>query len=131
MTTEKIPTQEESTKATKTPVVKVENEKTAAILAYFLVGIIWYFVDEKMKKSTFAKFHVKQSINLILASIALGVILTALTATILLIPLVLILTPITSIALFVVAIMGLINAINGKEKEVPIIGVFADKYLTF
>ena len=27
-----------------------DNAKVAAILAYLLIGIIWYFADEKIKK---------------------------------------------------------------------------------
>ena len=33
------------------------NNKLCAALSYLLIGIIWYFADEKMKSSSFAKFH--------------------------------------------------------------------------
>jgi len=42
----------------------VEQGKACAILAYFFVGIIWFFVDEKLKKNEFAKFHAKQAMIL-------------------------------------------------------------------
>ena len=52
----------------------VENEKVCAILSYLLIGIIWYFADEKMKKSNFAKFHVKQGIVLFIAGIIVSIV---------------------------------------------------------
>ena len=50
---------------------KDDNSKLVAILSYFLVGVIWYLVDEKVKKSPLAKFHVKQALNLMIISIVL------------------------------------------------------------
>ena len=42
----------------------IENEKLVAILAYFIIGIILYFAEEKMKKSALATFHTKQVLTL-------------------------------------------------------------------
>jgi uncharacterized membrane protein len=105
---------------------KIENEKLAAILTYFLAGIIWYFADEKMKKSTLVKFHTKQAINLCLISIIGNFIFG-------LIPIIgwFILMPIWGLLILILWIIGLINSINEKQKEIPIIGGFAEKYLTF
>ena len=50
----------EKVKAGKIKTEEVKNEKLVAILAYFLVGIIWYFADENMKNSSLAKFHTKK-----------------------------------------------------------------------
>lgn len=115
---------------------KVENEKLVAILSYFLIGIIWYFVDDKMKKSELVKFHVKQSLNLALFSIVLSIALSIVSPILVFIPIVgwlalLVLGFGTPIFTFVLFIMGVINAANEKKKEVPLIGQFAKKYLTF
>ena len=101
---------------------KVKNEKIVSILLYLIpiVGIIWYFADEKMKKSSLAKFHLKQVLILIIAWFIIGFVG--------IIPILGWLVGIVgSIFLFVVWIIGLINAINTKEKELPLIGQFAKK----
>lgn len=101
-----------------------EEGKLVAILAYLLVGIIWYFADEKMKKNTFAKFHTKQGIILIISWIIVSVIWNILPWGLYWV------ASILEVVLAIFAILGIINAINGQEKEMPIIGQFA-KSLTF
>lgn len=108
-----------------------DDGKICAILAYLLIGIIWYFADDNMKKNDFAKYHVKQGLNLIVISIGLGILWSFLGFTIILIPIIFIIAPILNIILFVLWIIGIINAINNKKKEVPIVGKFAKKYLSF
>jgi len=120
--------------ASSTP--KMENEKLISILAYFLVGIIWYFVDEKMHKSELAKFHVKQSLNLTIISLAYGAIVSILTPVLIFIPIIgwlalFILTTVGPILFLVLFIMGVINAVNENKKEIPLVGSFAPKYLKF
>lgn len=112
-----------------------ENGKFCAILSYFLIGIIWYLLDDKMKRDSLAKYHVKQSLNLAIIgfifSIALGIFSTIFTlitfgiGAILLVPL----YAVIGIFWFVIWLIGIINAAKGKQEEVPIIGKFADKYL--
>lgn len=108
---------------------KEGNEKLVAILSYFLVGIIWYFVDAKVRKDKRVKFHVKQALNLLIISVAIGIIFGWILfwsfGIFYFIYLIL------RIALFVLWIIGLINAINLKQKDIPIIGQLAGKYLTF
>ncbi|MFH1239944.1 MAG: DUF4870 domain-containing protein [Candidatus Diapherotrites archaeon] len=102
-----------------------DNSKTVAILAYFLIGIIWYFADEKVKKSEFAKGHVKQALNLLIIEI---VVMTALG----LIPILgWVMMPLASLAFIILWIIGLIAALNNQTKELPVIGQFASKYLQF
>jgi uncharacterized membrane protein len=105
-----------------------KNANLCAILAYLLVGIIWYFVDSKMKKDSFTKFHVKQSIVLLIAAVLWGVAINVLaTLTMfLLAPLM----GVLSLVPWVFVVLGIINAVNNKEKELPLIGKYAKK-LTF
>lgn len=116
---------------------KIENEKLVSILAYLIVGIIWFFVDEKIKKSKFAKFHVKQALNLFIIAIVISIIFEILSAILSLITLGLfgfvsiLISAILSIFFLILWIIGLLNVINDKKKELPIIGEFADKYLDF
>ena len=106
---------------------KVDNEQLAAVLCYFLVGIIWFFVDKKMNQSKLVKSHSKQVINLWLINILVNAIayssfrfygLTFLMS-------------LVSLGLLVLWVIGLISAANMEEKELPIIGSLAEKYLKY
>ncbi|OYT42821.1 MAG: import component protein [Candidatus Aenigmarchaeota archaeon ex4484_56] len=101
-----------------------ENEHIASILSYFLVGIIWYFVDEKMKKSKMLKFHSKQALNLFIISIVLSIVFQILFFLFWL-------GWVVNLVILVLWILGLINAINKKEAPIPIVGGWAEKYLTY
>lgn len=104
---------------------KDDDGKLCAFLAYLLVGIIWYFADEKMKKNKFANFHVKQGMILLFTSILINVIGG-------LIPIIgwFIIWPVGGVLVLVLWILGIVNVANGKQKKLPIIGGFAKK-LTF
>jgi uncharacterized membrane protein len=105
----------------KTSSTETKDGKVCAILAYLLVGIIWYFVDEKMKKNTFANFHVKQALVLLIVSLAVSILLgmTFILAW---------LIPFWQVVIFVMIIIGMINANNEQKKELPIIGKFGNKF---
>lgn len=108
---------------------KKGTEKLVSILSYFLIGIIWYFVDEDVRKNKVVKFHVKQALNLLIISVALGIIFSFFT--VITFGLFYFVYLVVRVILFVLWIIGLINAINMNKKEIPIIGEFADRYLTF
>lgn len=113
-----------------------KNAKLVAILAYFLIGIIWYFLDPSMKSEKLAKYHVKQSINLALFSLGFGVATAILSPILVFIPIIgwlalIVLSTLGPLFFLVIAIIGLVHAINGKTKPVPFIGAFADQYLKF
>jgi uncharacterized membrane protein len=99
---------------------EISEGKVCAILAYLLVGIIWYFVDEKIKKNSFANFHVKQALVLIIISLA-GSIILGMTFVLAW------LIPFYQIAILVLIIIGMINASNEQKKELPFIGKYAQK----
>ena len=105
----------------KTQGNEVKDGKICAILAYLLVGVIWYFVDEKMKKNNFVNFHVKQGLVLLIVSLA-GNILLGMTFILAW------LIPIWQIVILVGIVIGIINANNGDKKELPLIGQFGKKF---
>jgi len=107
-----------TTKATTT---EIKDGKICAILTYLLVGIVWYFVDEKMRKNNFVKYHVKQALVLLIVSLGGSLVLgmTFILAW---------LIPFLQIAVFVYIIIGVMNANNGGEKELPLIGKFANSF---
>ncbi|MFP4118381.1 MAG: DUF4870 domain-containing protein [Candidatus Woesearchaeota archaeon] len=113
-----------------------KDSKICAILAYLLIGIIWYFADEKMRKDAFAKFHVKQALLLLTTGVILSVVVMILSGILMVVPFVgmavsMILGMVVNITLLVLWIMGLVNAANEKKKRLPIIGSFAEKVFNF
>lgn len=92
----------------------IEKNKTMAGLAYLLFFLPLITCPD----SQFAKFHANQSLLLWITGIAGGFILG-------LIPIIgWILIPFFSIAVFAFGVIGLINGLNGKAKELPLIGKF-------
>lgn len=90
--------------------------KTTAIIAYItIIGLIIAFVMNNDKKNAFTSYHIRQSLGLALTAISLSII-----------GMIPILGWIISfLGFFFVLylwIMGLINALNSKEKPVPVLG---------
>jgi len=106
----------------------VEEGKVCAILSYLLVGIIWYFADEKMKKNGFAKFHAKQGLALLILGVALSIIGSVLAGLVFfgLFGIVSILLTIINICMLVLWVIGIINAATGKYTPLPVIGKIAE-----
>ena len=104
-----------------------DKEKLVSILAYLVIGIIWFFLDTNIQKSPLVKFHTKQAIILILASLFISVILDFL----IFIPILgIILTNIAYLFFFVLSLIGMLNAYSSKQKELPLIGQYSS-YLKF
>ena len=112
------------TQTKKSSSQEVGNAKLVAILSYiFIIGIIWYFVDKDVQKSSLAKHHVQQGIVLVLTSLAINFIGGV-------IPILgwLIILPLGNLAVFVFWIFGLVYALQEKEKNIPLIGQFGKKF---
>jgi len=98
----------------------INEGKTIAIIAYLtIIGLIIAFVMNNDKKNIFASYHIRQSLGLALTGLAIGIIG---------------IIPILGWFIYIVGIfvllfmwiLGLLNAINGNEKPVPILG---EKYI--
>ncbi|MFZ2188936.1 MAG: DUF4870 domain-containing protein [Candidatus Moraniibacteriota bacterium] len=96
-----------------------EKNKAMAIVGYIIPILFFIPLVSEAKNSPFAKFHANQQLNLLLAAIAVNVIGTV-------IPILgwFIILPLGTILIFVLAIMGIINAVKGEMKKLPIIGGF-------
>ena len=94
---------------------KPSNEgKTIAIISYITwVGWIIALVMNMEKKNDFAKFHIRQTLLLMLGSLLVWIPLIGW---------------IWGIFLFILWIIGLIAAINGEKKEVPVLGHLAQDW---
>lgn len=98
------------------PTSAINEGKTIAIIAYLtLIGLIIAFVMNNDKKNAFAAFHIRQALGLGLTGLALGVVNV--------IPILgWIIGIFGSLLLLVLWVIGLMGALNGKEKSVPILG---------
>lgn len=97
--------------------------KTIAIISYFsLVGWIIAFVLFMSNKSQMAAYHLRQSLALMLAAIGCYIIFFIL---VFIVPFLSFVIWILFIGLFVLWVIGLISAINGQEKPVPVLGPLA------
>lgn len=99
-----------------TTINAVEEGKTIAIIAYItIIGLIIAFVMNNDKKNSFAAYHLRQSLGLGVTGLALSVINV--------IPILgWLISILGSVFLLILWIMGLISALNGKEKPVPVLG---------
>ena len=104
--------------------------KSIAIISYLtIIGWVIALVMNSNNKSQLAIHHIRQSLFIMLVGIAFYIVQTML----LFIPYLgwlisLLLFPV-GLALFVLWIMGLISAINGEEKPIPIVGEKAQQLL--
>ncbi|MBF6598408.1 MAG: hypothetical protein ITF98_09320 [Fermentimonas sp.] len=99
------------------------QDKTIAIVAYLtVIGLVVALVLNNEKKDLFAKYHIRQSLGLVLTSIALSLINV--------IPVLgWIVSMVGAFVLLFMWIMGLLNAVNGREKPVPILGEKYEEWL--
>jgi uncharacterized membrane protein len=92
----------------------IEKNKIIAGLAY----IIFFLPLLACPDSKYGRFHANQALILFIMSVAGTIILS-------IIPIIgWLLLPVFSIAILIFAIIGLINGIGGKAKELPLIGKF-------
>jgi uncharacterized membrane protein len=120
-------TPEQTPPPTITPVSAIGGEdKTVAILSYItLIGFIVAVVIHSGKKTRLGAYHLRQTLGLMLTGFALAVCNIILAF----IPYVGRLTSsVLGIALLVLWIMGLIAAINGEMKPVPVFGPLYQKW---
>lgn len=94
----------------------IEEGKTIAIIAYITIfGLLIAFVMNNDKKNSFAAYHLRQSLGLGITGLALSVINV--------IPILgWLISILGSIFLIILWVMGLISALNGQEKPVPVLG---------
>ena len=97
---------------------KDEDNKLMGILSY--IGVLCLIPLLTKKDNTFVFFHAKQGMVLFIAEV-----ITALIAAIPLLGWVV--APIISIIWLILAIIGIVNVLDGKQKELPILGKYADK----
>jgi len=103
-----------------------DNNNMVAILSYLtLVGLIVALVMHNSNKTALGAYHLRQSLGLMITG-AIGFIALMIIGIIPLVNLILIvLWPVFGIVLLVLFVLGLISAVKGEQKPLPIVG---DKY---
>ncbi len=97
----------------------IEENKAISALAY--LGLLVLVPLLAKKESPYAQFHAKQGLVLLIAWIAIWIVA--------IIPILgWIISIVGSIVLLVFTIMGLINALSGQMKELPLIGKYGGKF---
>jgi uncharacterized membrane protein len=110
------------------PAVTTED-RTVAILTYLtIIGFFIAIVMHSSKKTALGAFHLRQGLGLFVTGLAIwipGIIIS-------LIPfvnfLMILVWPAVGIGLFVLWVMGLIAAVNGQQKPMPILGEHYQKW---
>lgn len=92
-----------------------------------VVAYIVFFIPllTEAKKDPFVKYHVKQGLSLFIAAIVVWIVSYVL----IYIPIIgLMLSWLLSLFLFILWIIGIMNAVKGEKKPLPIIGEFGEKF---
>ena len=98
----------------------VEKNKLMAIVGYILPILFFIpLINESSKNSPFAKFHANQQLVLLIAAIVVDIVGS-------IIPFLgwFLILPIGSVAIIVLAILGIVGVSKGETKPLPLIGGF-------
>jgi uncharacterized membrane protein len=105
------------------------NNKTLAIISYItIIGwlIAYFSYKDSSNKSSFTKYHLKQSLGLGIMGLAFGVIINIIA---LIVPSFVTILSLASLLILVLWVLGIINASNDVEKPLPVVGnMFVDKF---
>ena len=98
------------------------EDKTVAIISYLtLIGFIIALILHSSKKTSLGAYHLRQTLGFVVTGFAVGFICV--------IPILGWLIAIVALPVFFVLwIMGLISAVNGQLKPVPLIGEYYQKW---
>ena len=122
-----------------TPPVPAGEDKTVAIVSYLtLIGFIVALILHSNKKTPLGAFHLRQTLGFFLSMVVVTFAVVIVIFIIALIPLVhlvlVILMPLLWLGLyvggFVLWLMGLIAAINGQQKPMPLVGELYQKWFS-
>ncbi|MEO6541772.1 MAG: hypothetical protein ABIN74_12290 [Ferruginibacter sp.] len=104
----------------------VDNGKNTAIVSYIsLIGwLIAYFAMHQNNKTSLGSYHLRQTLLLFICSIVYYIVAFIFT---MIVPLVGLVFLIGWVGFLVLWIMGLIAAVNGEEKPMPLIGAKAQE----
>ena len=104
------------------------DKKTQSIVAYItIIGWIIALLQYNKEKDPAVRFHLKQSLGVMILGILLAIALTIVT---MVVPALGFLS-FVNLAVLLLWILGIINASNGAQKQLPVIGALAEAKLNF
>lgn len=105
-----------------------QEDKTVAVLSYItLIGYIIAIIMHGSNKTKLGAYHLRQATGLLLLGVAIWIAIIILAFIPFLGFIVVILSPLLWLGMLVLLILGIVNAANGQEKPLPVIGNFAAK----
>ena len=112
----------------ETPPAATEDH-TVAILTYLtIIGFIVAIVMHSSKKTALGAFHLRQGLGLFITGIVIWIPCMIISFIPFVNFLMVLVWPLVGIALFVLWLMGLIAAVNGQQKLMPVVGVHYQKW---
>ncbi len=98
------------------PPAATTEDRTVAIVAYLtIIGFIVALIMHGNKKTALGSYHLRQCLGLVITGFVVGAVAV--------IPLLGWLIAIISMPVFLVFwVMGLISAVNGQQKPIPLVG---------
>jgi uncharacterized membrane protein len=103
-----------------------DNGKTTAIVSYItIIGwLIAYFAIHKSNKTSLGSYHLRQTLLLFICAVVYQILISIIIRAV---PVLGLILSLGGLVFLVLWIMGLIAAINGEEKPMPIIGAKAQE----
>ena len=102
----------------------VEKNKVMAVLAY--IGILVFVPIFAAPESKYARFHACQGLTLLIVGVIYSLIMTAVGVTVgkidVIGPIITAICGLPGLAILALAICGIVNAAQGRAKELPVIG---------
>jgi uncharacterized membrane protein len=99
------------------PMPHAQNRTAMGVLSY--LGILVVVPIIMAKDDPFVKFHIKQGLVLLIIDIIVWVLLGGFLWRLYFV------APIINLGILILIIMGIINVVNGKEQELPLVGSLA------
>ncbi len=105
------------------------EDRTVAILTYVtIIGFIIAIVMHSSKKTALGAYHLRQGLGLFVTGLVIwlpGIIISLIPVVNLLM---VVFWPLVFLALFALWLMGLIVAVNGQQKPMPVVGEYYQKW---
>ncbi|MCG2462012.1 hypothetical protein K8352_14730 [Flavobacteriaceae bacterium F89] len=100
----------------------IDEGKTMAVISYLtFIGLLIAFVVNNERNNAFTKFHIGQSLRvviLVFVNFVIGRILPNSLGYI---------HGVVGLCIFGLAILGIVNAVNGRSQKLPVIGSIGDQ----
>lgn len=112
---------DENLNSSEEDVSSEESNEANAVAVFSYMGLLLIIPVLAAKEDPFVKFHIKQGLVLLLSFMAVELLVF--------IPILgWLLIPIVFLMLGIFTLIGIVNALRGVKKELPIIGKYANKF---